>query len=357
MDEKFTGKPRQKPENTENPPRSYLPPRPAPEPKEIKEQFANKAARDNRGANRPNLPNFSNRANREKAPNRANTANRGGANRPGQEQVAKRDTITVTLILEIVLAVLMVLLCMLLRSTDSKTYHKAKDYYWGKMKGEVSKETLNPVYWFEQAQLETLREGIEEAVDILTGQQEIVFAEPSPEGDVSPAAAGISYPEPLDGQGGWFWVSAEDATAKKLPTGVSMLRVPLSARAVYPTYGKLTSGFGFRAHPTTGQPDFHRGIDIAAPVGSDIYSAYPGTVAEIGYSAIYGNYIRIQHSDTVSTVYSHCSEILATLGAEVRQGERIAAVGSTGISTGPHLDFELLVQGVYVNPLLAFDMA
>ena len=355
MDEKFTGKPHHKPENTDNPPRSYLPPRPAPEPKEIKEQFANKAA--NRGANRPNLPNPSNRANREKALNRANTANRGGANRPGNEQVAKKDTITATLILEIVLAVLVVLLCLLLRSTDSKTYNKAKDYYWSKMKGEVSQETLNPVYWFEQAQLASIREGIEEAVDILTGQQEIVFQEPTPEGEVSPAAAGISYPETLDGQGGWFWVSDKDAKAQKLPSGVSMLKVPLSARAVYPTYGRLTSGFGFRTHPTTGQPDFHRGIDIAAPAGSDIYSAYPGTVAEIGNSAIYGNYIRIQHSDTVSTVYSHCSEILATLGAEVRQGERIATVGSTGITTGPHLDFELLVQGVYVNPLLAFDMA
>jgi len=156
------------------------------------------------------------------------------------------------------------------------------------------------------------------------------------------------------GQGGWLpWSKAQ--TPRTLPDGVTAERPLLSARAAAPANGILSCGFGWRKHPITGQDDFHTGIDIAAEAGSPVCAAYPGRVAETGSSAIYGNTIRIDHGGGLVTAYCHCQSILVKAGEQLRAGERIATVGSTGISTGPHLHFELLVGGLAADPLCAFD--
>ncbi len=171
----------------------------------------------------------------------------------------------------------------------------------------------------------------------------------------------VSDTQGLTGQGGWWpWGDDEEETPENAPrptpSGTTALQPMLSSRATHPVTGVLTSEFGFRVHPISEQEDFHTGIDIAAPMGAPILAIYPGVVAEVGTSAIYGNYINIDHGGGVMTTYSHCIEILAEEGANIRAGERIAIVGSTGISTGPHLHLELKVQQMSADPLCAFDL-
>ena len=154
-------------------------------------------------------------------------------------------------------------------------------------------------------------------------------------------------------QGGQLVWDEQEGTP---PDGVTLARPVFSAPASAPTNGALSCGFGPRIHPITGKNDFHTGIDIAAPGGSGIFATWPGTVLQTGSSAIYGNYITIDHGGGVVTSYCHCQSVLAAEGAHLRAGERIATVGSTGISTGNHLHFEVQVNGQSADPLAAFDL-
>lgn len=113
---------------------------------------------------------------------------------------------------------------------------------------------------------------------------------------------------------------------------------------------RVTSGFGKRNSPTAGASTYHKGIDIGASTGTAIYAAASGTVTEAGYSSSRGNYVVIYHSNGVSTAYMHCSALYVSSGDKVSQGQTIAAVGSTGISTGSHLHFSVIEDGTYVNP-------
>ena len=113
---------------------------------------------------------------------------------------------------------------------------------------------------------------------------------------------------------------------------------------------RVTSEFGKRNSPTAGASTYHKGIDIGASTGTAIYAAASGTVTEAGYSSSRGNYVVIYHSNGVSTAYMHCSALYVSSGDKVSQGQTIAAVGSTGISTGPHLHFSVIEDGTYVNP-------
>ena len=113
---------------------------------------------------------------------------------------------------------------------------------------------------------------------------------------------------------------------------------------------RVTSEFGKRNSPTAGASTYHKGIDIGASTGTAIYAAASGTVTEAGYSSSRGNYVVIYHSNGVSTAYMHCSALYVSSGDKVSQGQNIAAVGSTGISTGPHLHFSVIEDGTYVNP-------
>lgn len=117
-----------------------------------------------------------------------------------------------------------------------------------------------------------------------------------------------------------------------------------------PEYTRLSDDYGMRMHPTLGIEKFHSGIDLAAPTGSPILAAYDGEVVAAGYSASMGNYIMIDHGDSLYTIYMHASSLGVSKGQMVVKGEKIAAVGSTGRSTGPHLHFGVRQNGEYVNP-------
>ena len=120
--------------------------------------------------------------------------------------------------------------------------------------------------------------------------------------------------------------------------------------------GRLTSGHGYRFSPTgLPLPKKHRGIDYGAPTGTPIFAAGSGVIDKLYVSSSYGNYIRIKHANGFSTAYAHMDEFASGLenGSQVTRGQRIGNVGSTGRSSGPHLHYELLHNGRFVDPLFS----
>ena len=129
---------------------------------------------------------------------------------------------------------------------------------------------------------------------------------------------------------------------------VPLYRFPLQQAVV-------TSNFGMRKSPFTGKSAYHAGIDLAAPAGSPVYACTSGKVIETAYSKIYGNYILIRHDDGRESLYGHLSKVKIRLYEKVKSGTIIGYVGSTGLSTGPHLHFEVREYGKAKDPSLFID--
>lgn len=117
-----------------------------------------------------------------------------------------------------------------------------------------------------------------------------------------------------------------------------------------PSYTRISDDYGYRIHPILKTQQFHNGVDMAAPGGSPILAAYNGTVVAAAYSSTMGNYVMIDHGDNLYTIYMHASALYVSQGAEVVKGQKIAAVGTTGRSTGNHLHFSVRLNGSYVSP-------
>jgi len=115
--------------------------------------------------------------------------------------------------------------------------------------------------------------------------------------------------------------------------------------------GFVGSGFGLRTDPFTGEYTMHTGIDFAAPVGTPVLAAAGGVVASAERHPEFGNVVRIDHGNGLSTLYAHASKFIVKAGDIVRKGQQIALVGATGRATGPHLHFEVRVNGAPTNPL------
>jgi len=125
-----------------------------------------------------------------------------------------------------------------------------------------------------------------------------------------------------------------------------------SVPSIMPTPGWLTSQFSrSRNHPLLHISRPHEGIDVAAPMGAPIIAPASGVVMRVGYETGYGNTLEIDHGNGIVTRYAHCSRIDVKSGQRVTRGQRIAAVGSTGLATGPHLHYEIHINGKVVNPL------
>ncbi len=167
------------------------------------------------------------------------------------------------------------------------------------------------------------------------------FEEKSVETGEKVALAEIVY----DGTGG---IDLEKGEAVK---GTSFAPYTVSTEVCIPVENaRITSPFGYRVNPVSGNYGFHTGLDLAAEEGTPVSAAFYGTVSECGESDVWGKYVLIEHSDNCETYYCHLSEIYVTEGAVIRQGETIGLVGSTGWSTGPHLHFEVRIDGVRVDP-------
>jgi murein DD-endopeptidase MepM/ murein hydrolase activator NlpD len=132
--------------------------------------------------------------------------------------------------------------------------------------------------------------------------------------------------------------------------GASRAQVSIPSRM--PLAGMtLTSDFGMRLHPVTGRRAAHRGIDLSAPTGTPIYATADGVVSRASWFSTYGLYVAIEHGGQIQTRYAHMSRLNVAEGQRVKKGEVIGFVGSTGRSTGPHLHYEVRIDGAAVDPV------
>lgn len=145
--------------------------------------------------------------------------------------------------------------------------------------------------------------------------------------------------EPQDGTADFYNARGENVRKELLRTPLDVVRI--------------TSTFGMRKHPILGYSKMHKGVDFAASPGTPIFAAGDGMIAILGRQRGYGNYIRIKHNSQCATAYAHMSRFANGLqqGSKVRQGDVIGYVGSTGMATGPHLHYEVLVDGTQINPM------
>ncbi|MCI8880878.1 MAG: M23 family metallopeptidase [Clostridiaceae bacterium] len=147
--------------------------------------------------------------------------------------------------------------------------------------------------------------------------------------------------------------AADDVTERRktrYPDTVDKTLYVMTFAHQNPLEGTVTSAFGGRDDPIDGAGDFHYGLDIAAPEGTQIGAIADGEVLETGVSASYGNYLVVSHADGFTSLYAHCSEVTAQAGALVKMGDPIALVGATGRVTGNHLHLEIWKNGNAVDP-------
>jgi len=140
--------------------------------------------------------------------------------------------------------------------------------------------------------------------------------------------------------GGADWFDGEGRSLRR-----DFLRTPLDG-------ARITSGFGMRQHPVLGFTRMHQGVDFAAPTGTPVLAAADGTVVSVGPRSTYGRTVELRHAGGTETLYAHLSGFASGLapGQQVRQGQMIGRVGSTGLSSGPHLHYEILQGGRQLNP-------
>lgn len=144
------------------------------------------------------------------------------------------------------------------------------------------------------------------------------------------------------GKDGGFYSASSFSSESWVQTGPGM---------IMPVNGRITSGYGQRFHPILGYARMHAGVDFGAAWGSPIVATAPGVVSFAGYHGGHGNYVRLEHGGGLGTGYGHMSRIAVGPGEQVKAGEIIGYVGSTGLSTGPHLHYEMYRNGRTVNPL------
>ena len=146
-------------------------------------------------------------------------------------------------------------------------------------------------------------------------------------------------------------LSIQDRIRDLLKSQENKVAMLSSTPSIWPVKGWVTSDFGYRRSPFTSAPDFHAGLDIAAQWGTPIKAAAAGVITLSGYKGGYGKTVIIDHGFGVTTVYGHASQLLVQEGQKVLRGTQLALVGSTGHATGPHLHYEIHVDGVPVDPM------
>jgi len=151
------------------------------------------------------------------------------------------------------------------------------------------------------------------------------------------------------------WLATSVATTRPVASGGSTapsVQAPSSGGWVSPTTNyHITSSFGMRVHPILGYARMHNGVDMAAPKGTPVYAAKSGKVTAAGWDGQMGNYVSINHGDGFASIYMHMTHFIVSSGSYVNAGQVIGYVGSTGLSTGPHLHFGISYNGTYVNPM------
>ena len=224
-----------------------------------------------------------------------------------KKEEKKKGSVWSVVVVQSVACAVVVLLALLLRWMDGTAYEQLRDGFYRGMMGNELLATL--ARWWDGDPLEDT-------------------SQPPQEDAVSSVGVGRLPPEGA------------------LAVGLRVNRPAVSPLAE----GTIASGYGYRQNPTGEGEQFHRGVDIAAPAGTPIAAMYDGTVTEVGENDSLGWYLRLDHGAGVEILYAHCREILVAEGTVVRAGERVALVGSTGDSTGPHLHLQVSADGVVYHP-------
>ena len=174
-----------------------------------------------------------------------------------------------------------------------------------------------------------------------TPQPEETQEEPQEEPAVAPVGAVVTNVE---------------YSGPELPANYTMDELSLGElETVTPVLGHLWSEYGYRDHPINGTYTFHNGVDLGGGMGDPIAAFADGVVEYVGENDAHGLYLQLDHGNGIKSFYAHCSKICVTQGQQVSKGEKVAEVGSTGVSTGPHLHLELKVNGIHVNPVYYID--
>lgn len=174
--------------------------------------------------------------------------------------------------------------------------------------------------------------------------------EPEPEPEPMTEEAEVPEPPPAVPAAGTV-VLYSDYSGDPLPDHYTMDQVSLGElETMTPVMGRLTSGYGYRDHPINGKYFFHGGVDIGGQTGDAIAAFANGTVEYTGKNDSYGLYLQVDHGNGVKSFYAHCSRIVVTKGQTVAMGDKVAEIGSTGTSTGPHLHLELKYNKTHLNP-------
>jgi murein DD-endopeptidase MepM/ murein hydrolase activator NlpD len=145
--------------------------------------------------------------------------------------------------------------------------------------------------------------------------------------------------------------SQEESLSELIKLLQSKKEMLVHTPSIWPVHGWVTSGFGFRINPFTGLTQMHEGLDISNRVGTPVVATADGIVSDTGKDYFLGNVVVISHGFGMTTRYAHLNKILIRAGQKVKRGDKIAEVGTTGRSTGPHLHYEVRVNGVPVNPV------
>lgn len=190
-------------------------------------------------------------------------------------------------------------------------------------------------------------------VNTLIGEKEAQIVSVS--GDIANKEAAIKEYEDMIAQENAEIAALEKAVAEekaRLEAENAQARIYNGGLFAWPCpgYKRISDEYGNRMHPILGVEKFHNGLDMAAPSGTAILAAYDGDVVAADYSGSMGNYIMINHGSGLYTIYMHCSALYVSKGQTVSKGQNIAAVGSTGRSTGPHLHFSVRLNGNYTSP-------
>ena len=229
---------------------------------------------------------------------------------------------------------------------------KLNEYVETRKYVELCKEELE----VEKQLLDEAREAVEQEeanVNSMIGEIEAQIVSVS--GDIANKEAAIKEYEDMIAQENAEIAALEKAVAEekaRLEAENAQARVYNGGMFAWPCpgYKRISDEYGSRMHPILGVEKFHNGLDMAAPSGTAILAAYDGDVVAAAYSGSMGNYIMIDHGSGLYTIYMHCSALYVSKGQSVSKGQNIAAVGSTGRSTGPHLHFGVRLNGNYTSP-------
>ena len=247
------------------------------------------------------------------------------------------DAVAFALTAQIMVCLLIVLVALGARQLSEERFAYIKSEYTALVSGEQGTSLAD--YFAELAGVAGgFFEMVENIVSGLFGEQPA----PQPEFGGPVEAGGMLTP---------LRFSTRHSRMLPAPQGSTLAPFFLSAQLARPVEGAVTSPFAFRIHPLSGNLNFHNGIDLAAPYGEEVLAALPGVVERVGEDAVYGNYVLLRHAHNLQTFYAHCELILVEEGERVAQGQPVATVGSTGLTTGAHLHFAVIVEGLYADPL------